>query len=66
MSAKLPLLREDIHVGEATVLKVFHLSGKRKASVAGCRVKQGQLRRKEMYRVYRNNQVIFEGKNLWT
>ncbi|CAB3989698.1 Hypothetical predicted protein [Paramuricea clavata] len=62
MSAKLPLLREDIPVGEATVLQVFHLSGKRKASVAGCRVKQGQLRRKETYRVYRNNQVIFEGK----
>ena len=61
MSAKLPLLREDIHVGEATVLKVFHLSGKRKASVAGCRVKQGQLRRNETYRVIRNDQVIFEG-----
>lgn len=61
MSAKLPLLREDIPVGEATVLQVFHLSGKRKASVAGCRVKQGQLRRKETYRMYRNNQVIFEG-----
>jgi hypothetical protein len=64
MSAKLPLLREDIHLGEATVLKVFNLSGKRKASVAGCRVKQGQLRRKETYRVVRNNQVIFEGTEL--
>ena len=62
MSAKLPLLREDIHVGEATVVKVFHLSGKRKASVAGCRVKQGQLRRNETYRVIRNNQVVFEGR----
>lgn len=61
MSAKLPLLREDIHVGSATVLKVFNLSGKRKASVAGCRVKQGQLQRNETYRVCRNNQVIFEG-----
>ena len=64
MSAKLPLLREDIHAGEATVLKVFHLSGKRKASVAGCRVKQGQLRRSETYRVIRNGQVIFEGNLL--
>ncbi|XP_028409654.1 translation initiation factor IF-2, mitochondrial-like isoform X2 [Dendronephthya gigantea] len=61
MSAKLPLVREDIPIGEATVLKVFQLSGKRKATVAGCRVKQGQLRRKESYRVYRNNQAIFEG-----
>ncbi|XP_046849305.1 translation initiation factor IF-2, mitochondrial-like [Xenia sp. Carnegie-2017] len=61
MSLKLPLVSEDIPVGEATVLQVFHLSGKRKASVAGCRVKQGQLKKKEMYRVYRNSNVIFEG-----
>ena len=62
MSAKLPLLREDTYIGEATVLKVFELSGKRKATVAGCRVKQGQLRRKESYRIYRNSKVVFEGR----
>ena len=62
MSAKLPLIREDTPVGEATVLQVFHLTGKRKALVAGCRVKQGQLRKNETYRIHRNKDVIFEGK----
>ena len=62
MSTKLPLLRVDIPLGEATILKVFHLSGKRKASVAGCRVKQGLLRKKETYRIHRDKDVIFEGK----
>lgn len=64
MSLKLPLVSEDIPVGEATVLQVFHLSGKRKASVAGCRVKLGQLKKREIYRVHRNSNVIFEGINI--
>ena len=57
-------IQEETITGEAAVLKVFTLSGARKATVAGCRVKTGSLARNSLYRIIRNNDVIFEGEQL--
>ena len=54
--------QEEVVVGEAEVLKVFYLTGARKASVGGCRVLKGQLVRDGIYRVWREDQVIHYGK----
>lgn len=43
---------------------MFHLTGSRKAVVAGCRVKKGSLARDNLYRVIRNGEVVYEGESL--
>ena len=48
-------------IGEATILKVFELTGKKAAFVGGCRVKQGKLVRNAIYRLYRGAELIHEG-----
>lgn len=66
LSNKLPPFHEESVTGEAAVLKVFKLTGARKATVAGCRVMTGTLvRGKTLYKVLRNNNVIFEGELYW-
>lgn len=58
-------LEEEKHeevVGEAEVIKVFQLTGARKATVGGCRVRKGQLVRDGMYHVLRGGKVIHQGK----
>lgn len=62
LSNRLPPIQEETLNGEAAVLKVFHLTGSRKAVVAGCRVKRGSLVRDSLYRITRNDEVIFEGE----
>lgn len=62
LSNRLPQIEQETVTGEAAVLKVFHLTGMRKAVVAGCRVKGGSLVRDSLYRITRDNKVIFEGK----
>lgn len=62
LSNKLPPIREESVLGEAAVLQVFHLTGSRKAVVAGCRVKKGSLAGDSLYRVIRNGEVLYEGK----
>lgn len=62
LSSRLPPIEEETFTGEAAVLKVFHLTGSRRAVVAGCRVKKGSLVRDNLYRVVRNEEVVFEGK----
>lgn len=62
LSNRLPPMEEETAIGEAAVLQVFHLTGSRKAVVAGCRVKKGSLSRDNLYRVIRNNEVLYEGK----
>ena len=64
LSSLLPPVHEKSITGEAAVLKVFKLTGSRKATVAGCRVKTGSLARKELYQIIRNDDVIFEGELL--
>eukprot|EP00731_Ephydatia_muelleri_P028186 Em0019g1059a len=57
----LPLEWEEEIFGEAVLLKVFKLTGARRATVAGCRVKQGKLVRNATYRLLRQGKVIHEG-----
>lgn len=55
------MLKEEI-LGEATVLKVFHLRGANAKTVGGCRVKKGRLIKDAMYQLWRDNEMIYEGK----
>ena len=59
----MPPLHEESVNGEAAVLKVFKLTGSRKATAAGCRVMTGTLvRGKTLYKILRNKSTIFEGE----
>ncbi|CAG8440370.1 5071_t:CDS:10 [Ambispora leptoticha] len=64
MSKLLPPILE-IHVtGEATILQVFELSGKRKEviPVAGCRIGSGRVLKNQKCRIMRGDKIIWEGK----
>ena len=58
----LPPVEEEESVGEAVVLKTFTLTGRKKASVAGCRVKGGHLERNCIFRVVRDGETVYEGE----
>ncbi len=50
---------EETVIGKAEVLAVFKIP--KAGKVAGCRVREGVVRRNALARVVRNNEVIFEG-----
>ncbi len=58
LERQLPPVWEEEVVGEAVILKVFKLTGARRASVGGCRVKQGKLVRNAHYRIVRDGEVL--------
>ncbi|RMX55959.1 hypothetical protein pdam_00021028 [Pocillopora damicornis] len=62
LNKRITPIHEESVTGEAAVLKVFKLTGRRKATVAGCQVKTGTLDRKSLYRITRNNEVVYEGR----
>ncbi|EDO39327.1 predicted protein, partial [Nematostella vectensis] len=62
LSSRLPPAQEDVVVGEGDVLKVFKLTGSRKAVVAGCRVKAGAWNKSSKFRVLRGEECVFDGK----
>ncbi|KAK5873292.1 hypothetical protein PBY51_018343 [Eleginops maclovinus] len=65
LSSKLPPLKAENIVGEATVLAMFDVSvGKRKLPVAGCRVQKGQLDRRMKFRLIRGRDAVWEGSLL--
>ena len=57
LQSRLPPILEEEIVGEAVIIKVFRLTGTRRASVGGCRVKQGRLVRNAQYRLVRDGEV---------
>ncbi|KAK5898632.1 hypothetical protein CesoFtcFv8_008189 [Champsocephalus esox] len=63
LSSKLPPLKTEKIVGEATVLAMFDVSvGKKKLPVAGCRVQKGLLDRRMTFRLIRGRDAIWEGE----
>ncbi len=50
---------EETTIGKAEVLAVFKIP--KAGKVAGCRVREGVIRRNALARVVRNNEVLFEG-----
>ncbi|CAH4031430.1 unnamed protein product [Pieris brassicae] len=63
INQKIPTTQQEELLGEAKVLQQFQVSeGKKKVSVAGCRCTKGTLLRQALYKVIRNDQVVFEGK----
>ncbi|KAM3958857.1 mitochondrial translation initiation factor 2 [Aphomia sociella] len=63
ISVRIPKRQEEEIVGEANVLQLFQVTeGKRKVPVAGCRCMKGNLARNALYRVIREQEVVYEGK----
>lgn len=54
-----PEFKEN-HLGKAEVLAVFKIS--KLGNIAGCRVREGEIRRSGKVRVLRGSQTIFEGE----
>lgn len=54
-----PEFKEN-HLGKAEVLAVFRIS--KLGNIAGCRVREGEIRRSGKVRVIRGSQTIFEGE----
>nr|XP_054758800.1 translation initiation factor IF-2, mitochondrial-like [Lytechinus pictus] len=62
LSRRLPLLEQESVIGEAAVLQPFEISiGKRKVSVAGCRVDKGELQSRGLFKLIRNQKTIHQG-----
>lgn len=62
MISMLPPLTEEVTVGEGVVGQIFKLTGAKKATVAGCSVRSGQLQRKARYQVLRGRKVVHDGE----
>ncbi|XP_015588202.1 translation initiation factor IF-2, mitochondrial isoform X2 [Cephus cinctus] len=60
---KLPMTTAEELLGEANVLQEFQVSeGRKKIPVAGCRCTKGVLKKSEMFRLMRENEIIYTGK----
>ena len=51
-------------LGEAEVLEMFKLTGSRKAHVAGCKVHHGYLMKDKIFKIIRNDKVIYQGRDI--
>jgi translation initiation factor IF-2 len=60
LSGMLATVYEEQFLGRAEVVQVFHV--KKSATIAGCLIKEGLIRRGEGMRVRRGNKVVFEGQ----
>ena len=63
LTKRIPAAEEDIQTGSADVLQTFDISERnKKIPVAGCRVTDGSLEKKQLFKLVRNGQVIHRGK----
>lgn len=67
LSERLPDLVTHRVLGEAEVLQVFPINvrGRVYKNVAGCRIRNGALRKTDTVRIYRKGEKIFDGKFIW-
>lgn len=63
LTKRIPATEEDVQTGTADVLQVFEITDRnKKIPVAGCRVTDGSLEKKLLFKLVRNGQVIHRGK----
>jgi translation initiation factor IF-2 len=63
LTKRIPFTEEDVQTGSADVLQTFEISEhNKKIPVAGCRVTDGTLEKKQLFKLIRNGQVIHRGK----
>lgn len=64
LSARLPDAVSQRVLGEAEVLQVFPINvrGRVFKNIAGCKIRNGALRKTDMVRIYRKGEKIFDGK----
>ncbi|TRZ03171.1 hypothetical protein DNTS_026108 [Danionella cerebrum] len=62
LCSKLPTITEETTVGEASVLALFQVNvGRKKVTVAGCRVQKGLLDKNLKFRLKRGNDFLWKG-----
>jgi translation initiation factor IF-2 len=47
-------------IGKAEILQIFNIS--KVGKIAGCRVREGEIRRNGKVRVYRGKDIVYEGE----
>ncbi|XP_018305806.1 mitochondrial translation initiation factor 2 isoform X2 [Mycetomoellerius zeteki] len=63
INMRLPSVDAEEIIGEANVLQEFEITDKKKkVKVAGCRCIKGNLKKNAMYRLMREQEVLFAGK----
>ena len=64
LTKRIPATEEDVQTGSADVLQIFDITERnKKIPVAGCRVTDGTLEKKQLFKLIRNGQVIHRGKS---
>lgn len=64
LSKRIPATDEDVPTGIAEILQVFDITDRnKKVPVAGCRVVEGILEKKQLFKLVRQGQVIHRGIN---
>ena len=66
LTKRIPSTEEDIQTGSADVLQIFEITQrKKKVSVAGCRVTDGSLEKKHLFKLIRNGEVVHRGESIY-
>lgn len=59
-------MEEEEIVGEAAVIRTFKLTGAKSAFVGGCRVKEGELARDAVFKLFRDDEVSINFQILYS
>ena len=64
LTKRIPSTDEDLQTGCADVLQIFDINERnKKIPIAGCRVTEGSLEKKQLFKLVRHGQVIHRGLN---
>jgi translation initiation factor IF-2 len=65
LTKRIPSTEDDLQTGCADVLQTFDINERnKKIPVAGCRVVDGSLEKKQLFKLVRQGQVIHRGLSL--